>query len=120
MLEATSEERAKNLQVVCYTNIANCYFKLKEYHKAQENATKALELDPSHTKAKLRKCQAVLMLKDLDLVETLVAEIETDMSSNEALAKQLAGSLTAIKKRHKAEMKAYTARQRKKMKKMFT
>lgn len=116
MMDVTAEERALNLQVVCYTNIANCYFKLKEYRKVVENADSALELSAGHVKAKLHKCKAALMLKDLDSTETLILELEAALRGGQV---SLAKPLAAIKARYKGEMKAYNAQQRKKMKKMF-
>ena len=116
MMDATAEERALTLQVVCYTNIANCYFKLKEYRKVMENADKALELNAAHVKAKLHKCKAALMLKDLDTTEALVVELDAALRGGQA---SLAAPLAAIKARYKGEMKAYNAQQRKQMKKMF-
>jgi tetratricopeptide (TPR) repeat protein len=120
MMTSTNEERANRLQVVSYTNIANCYFKLKDYRQAKENAAKALEIDPTHVKATLRKCQACLMLKDLDATAALKAELDAAVSANPALSKSFAAPLAAIANRYAAEYKAYEAKQRKAMKKMFS
>ncbi|CAE6005182.1 unnamed protein product [Arabidopsis arenosa] len=49
---------SEELRSICYSNRAICYLKLGIYAEAIEECTKAIELNPSYTKAFVRRAEA--------------------------------------------------------------
>ncbi|KAG7571942.1 Tetratricopeptide repeat [Arabidopsis suecica] len=49
---------SEELRSICYSNRAICYLKLGKYAEAIKECTKAIELNPSYTKAFVRRAEA--------------------------------------------------------------
>lgn len=64
----TEERKAKSkqLQIAARLNVAACFLKLKEYHKAVEACNKVLELDEKNEKSLFRMAQAHQGLAEFD------------------------------------------------------
>ena len=100
--EKLSEEQTKQiekLQVDANNNLAMCYIKLKNAERAQNFASKALELDPKNLKAKCRLAEAYVMqkLKYLEEAERLIEDI---LSVDETNKKALSLKKKCIKLNH--------------------
>jgi FK506-binding protein 4/5 len=63
------KKKGKEQQLLCLLNQAACSIKLEKWKDVVEQTTKALEIDPSNTKALFRRAQAHLTCADLDLAE---------------------------------------------------
>mmetsp|Transcript_3836 Transcript_3836/g.5967 ORF Transcript_3836/g.5967 Transcript_3836/m.5967 type:complete len:193 (+) Transcript_3836:79-657(+) len=71
--KATDEEEADatELEKLLRQNIATCYIKTNMFDKAISHCDKALAIDSNSWKAKLRKGEAQMLLKNLDAAKAL-------------------------------------------------
>lgn len=51
-------EVPNDIQIILYSNLAECWLRLKENNKALESASTALNIDPKHIKSLLRRAKA--------------------------------------------------------------
>ncbi|KAM9991845.1 hypothetical protein ACTFIZ_012496 [Dictyostelium cf. discoideum] len=56
----------KDVQTICYNNMAQCYLREKKGSDALVAAKKALELSPNDTKALFRKAKALSLMEEYD------------------------------------------------------
>uniref|UniRef100_A0A8C7YM64 Unc-45 myosin chaperone A n=1 Tax=Oryzias sinensis TaxID=183150 RepID=A0A8C7YM64_9TELE len=77
---------------VLYRNRSACHLKLEEYNKAESDASKALDIDPSDVKARFRRAQAFQKLDRLDqafLDAQRCAQLEPKNKAFQELLRQL-------------------------------
>lgn len=89
-----SENKADT--AVLYRNRCACYLKLEEYSKAEADATKALDTDPSDVKARFRRAQAYQKLGRLDqafLDTQKCAQLEPKNKAFQDLLRQLGAQI---------------------------
>jgi len=69
-------QQVKPMAVACYANMATCYSKLDgDGDRCIAAATKALELDEAHVKARYRRSQAYVSAKEFDLALADLAKL---------------------------------------------
>ncbi|CAH8263280.1 unnamed protein product [Arabidopsis lyrata] len=74
-----------DLRSICYSNRAICYLKLGKYAEAIKEGTKAIELNPSYTKAFVRRAEAHEKLEHFEEALTDLKKIlELDPSNDQA------------------------------------
>ncbi|CAL9233708.1 unnamed protein product [Arabidopsis halleri] len=74
-----------DLRSICYSNRAICYLKLGKYAEAIKECTKAIELNPSYTKAFVRRAEAHEKLEHFEEALTDLKRIlELDPSNDQA------------------------------------
>ncbi|CAE6005208.1 unnamed protein product [Arabidopsis arenosa] len=75
---------SEELRSICYSNRAICYLKLGIYAEAIEECTKAIELNPSYTKAFVRRAEAHEKLEHFEEALTdLKTILELDPSNDQ-------------------------------------
>ncbi|EGC33166.1 hypothetical protein DICPUDRAFT_154821 [Dictyostelium purpureum] len=75
----------KQIQTVCYNNMAQCYLNQKKGSEALENCKKALEISPNDQKALFRKAKANTLLQEYDeATKDLKAIVEKDPQNKDA------------------------------------
>ncbi|KAF8083481.1 hypothetical protein N665_0770s0004 [Sinapis alba] len=73
------------LRSICHSNSAICYLKLGKYAEAIKESTKAIELNPSYTKALVRRAEAHEKLEHFeDALTDLKKILELDPSNDQA------------------------------------
>uniref|UniRef100_A0A1J3IW21 Tetratricopeptide repeat protein 1 n=1 Tax=Noccaea caerulescens TaxID=107243 RepID=A0A1J3IW21_NOCCA len=73
------------LRSICHSNRAVCYLKLCKYAEAIKECTKAIELNPSYTKAFVRRAEAHEKLEHFEeALEDLKKILELDPSNDQA------------------------------------
>ncbi|KAG2308198.1 hypothetical protein Bca52824_027946 [Brassica carinata] len=73
------------LRSICHSNSATCYLKLGKYAEATKESTKAIELNPSYTKALVRRAEAHEKLEHFEEALTDLKKIlELDPSNDQA------------------------------------
>ncbi|XP_018478545.2 uncharacterized protein LOC108849489 isoform X2 [Raphanus sativus] len=73
------------LRSICHSNRAICYLKLGKYAEAIKESTKAIELNPSYTKALVRRAEAHEKLEHFEEALTDLKKIlELDPSNDQA------------------------------------
>ena len=95
-------ERALALQVVAHRNMATCFLREREWAKARESTTRALELRPKDDKSLLLRAEVALRLKDVDAAE---ADLQ-------ACADQASDKWSVLDARRKKALAAHGARER--------
>lgn len=74
-----------DLRSICHSNRAICYLKLGKYAEAIKESTKAIELNPSYTKALVRRAEAHEKLEHFeDALTDLKKILELDPSNGQA------------------------------------
>uniref|UniRef100_A0A0D3C1M1 Uncharacterized protein n=2 Tax=Brassica oleracea TaxID=3712 RepID=A0A0D3C1M1_BRAOL len=74
-----------DLRSICHSNRAICYLKLGKYAEAIKESTKAIELNPSYTKALVRRAEAHEKLEHFeDALTDLKKILELDPSNDQA------------------------------------
>ncbi|KAG7571941.1 Tetratricopeptide repeat [Arabidopsis suecica] len=75
---------SEELRSICYSNRAICYLKLGKYAEAIKECTKAIELNPSYTKAFVRRAEAHENLEHFEEALTDLKKIlELDPSNDQ-------------------------------------
>ncbi|EDQ90188.1 uncharacterized protein MONBRDRAFT_21434 [Monosiga brevicollis MX1] len=102
---------AKQKRVACYSNMAQCALKTKEFTKAREHADAALELDPQNVKALYRRAMALHEMSEWDQAAADCQQIQTLDKDNTSAA--------ALLKKVKAKQHAYNQKQKALFKGLF-
>ena len=92
------EQTIRALSVSCSSNIALCYFKLKEYEPCIEHSDRVLAIDPDHVKSLYRKGAALSRLdRDLETARGCLRKaVDLDPGKNSAAA---AKELTRVRRK---------------------
>lgn len=71
MYDANEEQQneAKQIKLLCYLNLAQCYLKIEAHAKCIENAKSALEIDSENSKALFRRAQSYFATKEYELAK---------------------------------------------------
>jgi len=103
-IEDESDQEKKAMKADLYANRAACYIQLYEPAKVRADATKALDLVPNHTKALLRRAQA---LEALEKYKDALTDFETVLKTypENDLATKGVHRIRAAMKRHEAAEK---------------
>jgi len=103
-IEDDSDQEKKAMKADLYANRAACYIQLYEPAKVRADATKALELVPGHTKALLRRAQA---LEALEKYKDALVDFETVLKTypENDLATKGVHRIRGAMKRHEAAEK---------------
>ena len=88
---APEEQTIRALTISCISNIALCYFKLREFEKSIDYSNRTLAMDPEHVKSLYRKGAALSRLeRDLETArDSLVLAIDLDSVNTGAATKEL-------------------------------
>ncbi|KAK3041038.1 hypothetical protein RJ639_026835 [Escallonia herrerae] len=90
------------LQSICHSNRATCYFKLGKYEDTIKECTKALELNPTYMKALLRRGEGHQKLEHYEeAIADLKKVLELDPSNNQARRTVIRLEPLAAEKREK-------------------
>mmetsp|Transcript_17897 Transcript_17897/g.35297 ORF Transcript_17897/g.35297 Transcript_17897/m.35297 type:complete len:200 (-) Transcript_17897:149-748(-) len=100
-----------DLKVTVYANLALAYLKLEEPAKAVDVANRALEINPDHVKALVRKGQALVKQKDFDKAKASLLKANKLEPENKAILVEIS--------RWKAAYKTWSQEQHEKQKKIF-
>lgn len=91
-----------------YNNLTALHLREKEYRKAKDVATQAIQLDPYNMKALCRAAKALLMIGEfeeckavLDAADETAENIDTEEGFNKTHVKRLKRELALKKKEHK-------------------
>jgi len=99
--------KAKELKLPLYLNLAACKLHTKEYSEVKENCKKALEIDPSNTKALLRRGKAFIELDEWDSAkQDLNKALEVD-PNNVEIKKELVHLNKKIANQNAKDKKMY-------------
>jgi len=110
-MNAEQKAAAKKAKIPCHLNIAACQMYLKNYRAAIESCNKALEIDSTNAKARLRKAKALTHLKEMEDAKAILEVLVVDEPENAEAKKELA---SVIKIMHDEEA-AQSARYKKKL-----
>ena len=117
-IDVTDEQKAMEMEVAAFTNIATCYLKLGEPRKTLEFCAKALSSNPNAWKAALRKSEAQAMMGNYDVSRITLSEalkIAPDAAAKSAI--KIEGEKMSIAEKN--AMKLSNSRQKKAFSKMF-
>lgn len=82
---AQESPESLELRSICHSNRAICYLKLCKYAEAIKECTKAIELNPSYTKALVRRAEAHEKLEHFEeALDDLKKILELDPSNDQA------------------------------------
>jgi len=93
-MNAEQKAAAKKAKIPCHLNIAACQMYLKNYRAAVEACNKALEIDSTNGKARIRKAKALFRMHEWDDAKAILEILCDDEPDNAEAKKELA----AIKK----------------------
>lgn len=92
-LSVELSEQLDDLDAIVKTNISTCFLKANKPSDALQAAREALEIKPSHWKAKLRVAEAKEKLRDFDSCLAALDDV-----SNHAEAAADSGAMTLVRK----------------------
>jgi len=99
----SGDEQVKALLLTLQTNLSMMFFKLGKHRQSRDVASKALEIDPDHVKARYRRAVAHRKLGNSEeAVDDLKTALETD-PVNAPVRKELASLQKEIQRSKKAQ-----------------
>ena len=104
LLTEAEEAVVKTLKVGAHANLAACHLKRSKNRQAIAAATKALLLDPTHTKSLYRIAQGHMAVGDLDNAKAAAhaaARIEPNNAGVRSLLRTLQSKFAALEKRER-------------------
>ncbi|KAJ3187245.1 hypothetical protein HK101_009420 [Irineochytrium annulatum] len=72
-------------KALIYGNISACLFRQQEYMSAVEHCTKALELNPGHARARLRRAEANMKIGDASALESAMEDYRKLEEENQSV-----------------------------------
>eukprot|EP01095_Lingulamoeba_sp_RSL-Kostka_P006790 TRINITY_DN214_c2_g1_i1.p1 TRINITY_DN214_c2_g1~~TRINITY_DN214_c2_g1_i1.p1 ORF type:complete len:250 (-),score=101.54 TRINITY_DN214_c2_g1_i1:170-919(-) len=106
-LSSEEEDRANELYISTFSNMAAVHLKLLEYKKCVNDCNKVLDRDENNVKALYRRGCAYLKIKDLDAAQEDLENIISIDPNNGSAKKQLKICKKAQKKYEENEKKRY-------------
>ncbi len=97
---SSDARRAKQQREPCYTNLAACFLKQKEFYEARRNCDKALELNDTSIKALFRRGVANTKLGEYELAQKDFKKLLVEEPGNKKTIKEL-DKLELLKSRQK-------------------
>ncbi|XP_065667504.1 uncharacterized protein LOC136087843 [Hydra vulgaris] len=99
------EEEVRKLKVTCYSNLAACQLKLKQYDRVIINCNKGLELEPDNVKCLYRRATAHLSCEDIDNAEKDVKKLILLEPNNMAFRQLLSSLKIKVSDKNKLDAK---------------
>jgi peptidyl-prolyl isomerase D len=107
------EARLHALKISCYSNLALCFLKVRDYAQVIGECTKVLEMSPLEDKDKIkahfRRAMAYQNQKNLDAAMTdFEAAYNVDGGKDAAVKREYVNLKSSIQAKKDAEKKAYS------------
>jgi len=96
-IDKEQEEIINKLKENCYSNLAACQLKLKQYDRVVRNCTKSLDVNDKNIKCLYRRALGYLECRNRDSADQDIKRIR-ELEPNNSVIKELETKLSALNK----------------------